>query len=97
MTAKTSEKLALVLESAGLTNLADKARKDLYHDFLSPSATPCMDLVNDLAMIAPRSSVAQDIRQRAMDGEFDASTEEGEEWANSPDGKATFSELLGEH
>jgi hypothetical protein len=37
---------------------------------------------------------AYNIRQRVIDGEFDATSEEGDEWAQSPDGQETFRKLL---
>jgi hypothetical protein len=36
---------------------------------------------------------AHHIRQRLIDGEFDASNEEAEAWAAGPEGQATFGEL----
>ena len=37
---------------------------------------------------------AKHIRARHHDGEFDATTEEGDDWMNSPDGRETFRRLL---
>jgi hypothetical protein len=34
------------------------------------------------------------LRRRVIDGEFDASGEEGDEWAASPEGQETFRKLV---
>jgi hypothetical protein len=100
MTAKTSETLALALEAIGLTTLAAKARTDEYHDYLSPHALPDLMLVTDLLLAAQdcedgstKMSILL-LRQRAISGDFDASREESDEWARSPDGVETFTELF---
>lgn len=100
MTAKTSETLALALEAIGLTQLAAKARTDEYHDYLSPHALPELMLVTDLMLAAQdvdddasRLQILE-LRQRVINGDFDASREESEEWARSPDGIETFTELF---
>jgi hypothetical protein len=87
----TTEKLALALEDAKLSEMASAARKGYYRDFLSPLATPCLQLEADLRAIGTKESEA--IRQRHLNGEFDATKEESDAWAESPDGKATFGEL----
>lgn len=100
MTAKTSESLAQVLESVGLTAMAMKARRDGYHDYLSDDAFCSLTLANDLANArdaAPDPIVARQIeaiRQRHLNGDFDADTEEGDEWAASEDGQETFKKLI---
>lgn len=100
MTAKTSETLALALEAIGLTTLAAKARTDEYHDYLSPHALPELMLVTDLMLAAQDADddasrlQILELRQLAINGHFDASREESEEWAKSPDGIETFTELF---
>jgi hypothetical protein len=100
MTAKTSETLALALEAIGLTTLAAKARTDEYHDYLSPHALPELMLVTDLLLAAQdceddstKMSILL-LRQRCISGEFDATSEEADEWAKSPDGIETFTALF---
>jgi hypothetical protein len=88
----TKDRLAGELEAIGLQEMADKARKGAYDDYLSESATNIMDLVNDLAKAGSVEALA--LRKRAIDGEFDATHEESEAWAQSPEGKATFNSLL---
>jgi hypothetical protein len=88
----TKDKLAAELENAGLYAMALKARGGYYHDFLSPLPTPCLQLVTDLAKIG--TPMALTIRQRAMNGDFDASVEESEDWAAGPDGQQALSQLV---
>jgi len=100
MTARTSELLAKALDEVGLTTMAKLARQDMFHDYLSPQATPTMGLVDMLSGAAQgcpdgrrmRAIIA--LRQRVIDGDFDADSEESEAWANSPEGQATFAKLL---
>ena len=88
----STEKLAGELERANLLEMAKKAREGYYHDFLSPLAAPCMQLEADLRAIG--TTEAESIRQKHLNGEFDATTEEGDAWAESPDGKAAFEQLI---
>ena len=87
----TKDKLADALAGIGLTDMAAKARDGYYHDFLSPLPMPEIQLASDLA--AKDTPEAWALRQRVVDGEFDASREEGEEWARSPEGRAAMREL----
>jgi hypothetical protein len=85
----TSEKLARALEAAGApAAMATAARAGCYDDYKSDSATPCVDLVNDLArlMSTPRYAINEAIRElfgRARNGEFDAQKWESDAWAES--------------
>jgi hypothetical protein len=88
----TTELLALELDKANLPEMAKKAREGYYHDFLSPLATPCIQLERDLAAIATPAAMA--LRKRHLNGDFDATKEESDAWAESPDGKATFERLM---
>jgi hypothetical protein len=75
----TKERLAAALEAEGLGLYAvtHKARRGCYDDFESESATPAIDLVNDLIACG-----RPDLAERAMAGEWDATKEEAEAWAN---------------
>ena len=96
----TKDKLANALREIGLTDMATKAVDGYYHDFLSPLPLPTMQLVSDLmaAMTNPanrdREAAIAALRLRVIDGEFDATTEESEEWAASPDGQAAMRGLI---
>jgi len=62
-----------------------------------------MALANDLWMLANDSSRSRTaaglallgLRQRVIDGEFDASKAESDAWAASPEGRQAFRDLLG--
>jgi hypothetical protein len=87
----TKDILAEALLEADLGNMAAKAREGYYHDFLSPLETPTMQLMADLAKAGTAAAMA--VRRRAMTGEFDATKEEGEDWAASPEGQETLGRL----
>jgi DNA-binding transcriptional regulator YdaS (Cro superfamily) len=90
MTAKTSAKLARALTSVGLSGLAWRARRDEFHDYLSNDHTSSLSLntsLCDARDTCPDSALRQRIerlRQRFLDGKYDASKEERDEWAASP-------------
>lgn len=84
--------LAQELRKAGLNEMADRAATGWYHDYLSPLDTPAITLADDLALAGTPSALA--LRARHLDGEFDATKEESDDWANSPDGQQTFRRLL---
>jgi hypothetical protein len=88
----SKDMLAEALTEIGLTEMADKAREGYYHDFLSPLAMPEMQLVNDLAKVGTPDAMM--LRQRVMGGDFDATAEESEAWANSQEGQETFGRLI---
>lgn len=71
----TSERLAQVLESHGLHDMAKRARECYYDDFQSPLATPIAQLVLDLF-----TAKQEELAKRAMNGEWDGTKEEGELW-----------------
>lgn len=87
----TKDILAGELDKIGLTEMAEKARTGYYHDFLSPLDFPCLQLAQDLQEVGTPEAMA--LRSRHMNGEFDATTEESEEWFNGPDGQAALREL----
>lgn len=72
----TKDFLAGELRKAGLEDMAAKAETGYYHDFLSPLATPAIQLASDLAEAGTPAALA--LRVRHMNGEFDASDEEGD-------------------
>jgi hypothetical protein len=87
----TKDILAAELRKAGLSEMADKAATGYYHDFLSPLATPCIQLADDLTTVGTDAAMA--LRERHLNGEFDATKEESDNWAKSADGQAAFSQL----
>lgn len=101
----TKDMLADELMKLGLMDMSLKARGGYYHDFLSPLATPEIQLCNDLQQAAQRLKRIDQLkdqqailmlRQRVIDGDFDASLEESEAWAESADGQAAFGMLVNE-
>jgi len=87
----TKDVLADELTKAELPEMAAKAATGYYHDYLSPLPMPCLQLAEDLRIAGTPAALA--LRTRHLNGEFDATMEEGDEWARSPDGKETFSHL----
>jgi hypothetical protein len=88
MAQHTKDYLAQELRKAGLQEMAEKAAVGYYHDFLSPLVLPDMQLDADL--IEAGTPEAKVMRMRHYNGEFDASIEESEEWAASPEGQAVI-------
>jgi hypothetical protein len=90
MAAPTAENLAKELEKANAPQwLIDEARANSFHDYLSDRTFPEVDLVINL-----RNLNMNDFAQRVIDGEFDASKEESDAWAASPEGQEIFQELV---
>jgi hypothetical protein len=86
----TTVRLARALEAALLpVEMVRRARAGYYHDFLSELAMPETQLVADL-----RAHGQHALARRVIDGEFDATLEESDAWAESPDGRAVFRSLL---
>lgn len=71
----TSQKLAAVLQEAGLPEMSKKAATGYYDDFLSPIATPKLTLIRELA-----AAGKQDLVKRVMEGEWDSTREEADAW-----------------
>lgn len=86
----TTERLAEALKAAGAPpDMISRAREGYYDDFKSPLAMPEMQLVQDA-----REHGLTTIVEGVYRGEWDATKEESDEWARSPDGQATFRELM---
>jgi hypothetical protein len=68
--------------------MIEKARTGYYSDFESPLETPIGQLVTDC-----RDNGLHGIALRAMNGEFDATKEESDAWANSEEGKKLLREF----
>jgi hypothetical protein len=99
MTAKTSQRLADALRAAGFDELAVRAEHDEFHEYLSPHPAPEILLAEILydygqTPIARQRIAAMNLRQRLIDGDFDASDEEADQWAESKEGQETFRKLI---
>jgi hypothetical protein len=93
MTEPSSQKLVQALaelNDAALVPIMNKAQQDYYHDFKSPLAMPEHQLVHDLRILGHES-----LAQRVINGEFDATKEEADAWAKSPEGQQAFRDLMG--
>jgi len=95
----TKDKLADALMRLGLMDMSVRARGGYYHDFLSPLDTPEIQLVNDLheaAQKLPADSRAAiyDLRAQVINGDFDATLKESDEWAASPEGQYAMRQLI---
>jgi hypothetical protein len=102
MTEHTTAKLAKALSGIpGVPReMIQRAVDGYYHDYLSPLALPEVQLVSDLRDLASRPATPRDSRpllkalaQAVIDGEHDATKEESDAWAASPDGQETFRQL----
>lgn len=91
--AESSLLLASALTAADFHRLAERASNNEFHDFLSPHAMPNLHLVAELRAIPGGGKRAEELIQRVIDGHFDATRSESDEWAKSPEGKAAFKEL----
>src|SRR5262245_14265251 len=87
----TKDKLAEALHEIGLDELAEQAKLGKYDDYLSDSATPQMDLANELAKVGSVEAIT--LRRRVIEGDFDATIEESDAWANSKEGQEAFQML----
>lgn len=103
MTQRTSEVLAQHLDAAGLPDLAQRARNDEFHDYLSPHALPQHQLMYALGVEAGKAQARRHIDQRnqilaiqrgVMEGAFDADKRESDDWAKSPAGQDALDQLL---
>jgi hypothetical protein len=94
----TKDMLADALLQLGLMDMSLQARSGYYHDFLSPLALPEMTLITALGAAATarpdKAAEIELLRQRVIAGDFDASSEESDDWAKSEDGQDTFSKLM---
>lgn len=92
------EQLADDLMQAGLAEMSMAARAYRYHDFKSPLDLPSLALANELQ--AARKGASPDrqdkiaeIYRRHMNGEYDATKAESDEWAAGPEGQDVFRRL----
>lgn len=77
----TKQKLANALTTAlAPTWMIEKALSGGYDDFESDSATPIMDLVNDLTKSGFESPAMTKLADDAKQGRFDATKEESDAW-----------------
>lgn len=91
-----TERLVEALLAAGLDRMDPMARRaedGEYDDFKSRR----FELPIHALVAHARVRGLHDIVQRAIAGEFDAAPWESEQWANSPEGRATMRSVLGDN
>jgi hypothetical protein len=102
MSEHTTIKLARALQAIpGVPReMVTRAVDGYYHDYLSPLTFPEIQLVADLRELASLPATPRDSRpllralaQAVIDGEYDATKEESDAWAASPEGQETFGQL----
>jgi len=84
----TKDILADALRDAGLPTMAARAAEGYYHDYLSPLAMPEKMLCDELTSAGTSAALA--LYERVKQGDYDASEEEEEAWAASPEGVAAM-------
>jgi nitric oxide reductase activation protein len=96
----TKDMLAAALREVGLEAMAEMAAAGYYHDFLSPLDLPEIQLAKDLKQAeinsrdAAQAQAINALRQRVIDGEFDANSEESDAWSESEEGQEALRSLL---
>ena len=88
----SDKKLSMALREAGLEDMAKLAAAGHYNEFFGPLDTPMLTLLGELQAVG--TPKAQALRKLVMDGDFDAGSEEAEEWAQSDAGEAAFDRLI---
>lgn len=84
----TKDILAAKLAEAGFVELAVKAAQGYYHDFISPLEQPAVQLSDDLLAIG--TLLALEIHRQHLNGAFNASSQEAEDWLHSQQGKQVW-------
>jgi hypothetical protein len=86
----TTERLARDLTAAGAPlDMIERAREGYYDDFKSPLALPELQLYKDALAVG-----LAEIAAGVVEGRWDATIEESDAWAESPEGQAVFRELV---
>lgn len=102
MAEHTTAKLARALSGIpGVPKeMIQRAVDGYYHDYMSPLTFPEIQLVTDLRELAtlpatPRNSrpLLRALADDVISGAYDASKEESDAWAASPEGQETFRQL----
>jgi hypothetical protein len=72
-----------------LKQIIFRAKSDYYHDYVGVPAMPEIELYHELRTLGHRA-----LANRVESGEFDATKEESDAWARSPEGQSLFRKLL---
>lgn len=84
-------KLAKALHEAGLPEHAKRAEEGWFNEYFGRFDAPMLTLLHDLVIYNKN-----DLAERVRNGEFDASMEEADEWAASPEGQAAEALVWGD-
>jgi hypothetical protein len=87
---ESDRKLRDALVAAGLDHLAERAARGEWNDYFGRHPMPQHHLVMTLRATAGDTV---ELQRRVIRGEFDGTAEEANEWACSPEGRATLAEL----
>lgn len=103
---RTNEYLGRTLDDLGLHDMARRARLYHFDDYFCPDEVNDGMNINHLVdelrtqrnaqkVLNPTNAIRiNDMMTLAIDGEFDGTKEESDEWAKSPDGQETFRKLV---
>jgi hypothetical protein len=80
-------------QSPLMVKILDRAKRDYYHDFFGGADLPELELLNDLTT----AHASEEIKDNVVNGKYDASKEDSEEWSKSKEGREVFGELFGKH
>ncbi len=88
--------LAADLREAGLDHLADRAEQGEWNDYFGQHDMPQHALIGALREeIRLTNVVRQRLIANVVDGKYDGTLAESEEWAKSPEGQEVFSQFPG--
>lgn len=83
------------LIEAGLPHLAERAAASEWNDYFADSAAPQHDLIDILrAEVVIANVVRKRLIANVIDGKYDGTRAESDEWAASPEGQGVFRSLL---
>jgi hypothetical protein len=89
--------LAADFRAAGLEHLAARAERGEWNDYFGSHTMPQYALIATLrAEVKLANPVRKQLIAQVVDGKYDGTIAESEEWAASPEGQSVFGSLLGE-
>jgi hypothetical protein len=92
---KSDRVLGQDLREAGLPALAERAEASEWNDYFSPHYFPQHELIAALrAEITLANVVRKTLIGNVVRGKYDATREEADEWAASPEGQDVFGQIL---
>lgn len=100
---RTTQYLGRVLDLVGLPEMARRARQGHFDDYFCPPDIDDglnitrlirqLESYRDTALAVERREQVAAVIAAARNGEFDATKEESDEWARSPQGRQAFGDL----